>query len=55
MSEKSLKNSDNSIKTLCTVTSKEISPIPTHGLTVDQVSTQSDENCRRCLPGISHI
>ena len=46
MSEKSLINSDNSIfKTICTV--------PPQSLTVHQVSTSLDENCRRSYEGRS--
>ena len=50
MSEKSLKISDNSYCNL-----ELISPVTSHGLTVHQVSTESDENCRGTLTEISHI
>ena len=54
MSEKSLKNSDFSIRTSVYCHLEIKSPVPAHGLTVHQVATQSDENCRS-LPEINHI
>ena len=68
MSEKSLKNSDNSIKNLVHCYLEIINPVPSLGallprnnkpctilgLTVHQVSTQSHDNCRS-LPEINHI
>ena len=49
-----IKNSDN-YQNLVYCNLKIISTVQSHGLTIHQVSTQSDENCRRSWTEISHI